>query len=63
MANNKTLYKAIERCDKRIAQARKKLRWSDDEKDREKARQAITENQSKKLRLEQQIIFNNIQRK
>lgn len=62
MANNKTLYKAIERCDKRIAIARKKLKHSYYEPDREKARKAIVDNKAKKLRLEQQIIFNNIHR-
>lgn len=60
MANNKTLAKAIERCDKRIALAQKKLRWSMGGNDRYSAEQSINENESKKLRLQQQIVFNNI---
>lgn len=58
MANNKTLYKAIERCDKRIAQARNKKRWSRSWEDKDKADETIREQESKKLKLRQQIAFN-----
>ena len=62
MANNKTLLKAIERCDKRIAQAKNKKRWSRSWEDKEAAESMIKEQESKKLRLQQQIRFNNVQR-
>lgn len=58
MANNKTLHKAIERCDKRIAQARNKKRWSRTWEDKDKADETIREQESKKLKLRQQIAFN-----
>lgn len=58
MANNKTLHKAIERCDKRIAQARNKKRWSRNWEDKDKADETIREQESKKLKLRQQIAFN-----
>lgn len=58
MASNKTLHKAIERCDKRIAKARNKRRWSKSILDRDKAQEVIEENESKILRLRQQIKFN-----
>ena len=58
MANNKTLHKAIERCDKRIAQARNKKRWSRSWEDKDKADETIREQESKKLKLRQQIAFN-----
>lgn len=58
MANNKTLHKAIERCDKRIAQAKNKLRWSRAWEDKDVAQAAIDEQESKKLVLRQQIAFN-----
>lgn len=62
MANNKTLLKAMERCDKRIAQAKNKKRWSRSWEDKEAAESMIKEQESKKLRLQQQIRFNNVQR-
>ncbi len=58
MANNKTLHKAIERCDKRIAQAKNKKRWSRTWEDKDKADETIKEQESKKLVLRQQIAFN-----
>lgn len=58
MANNKTLLKAIERCDKRIAKAENKKRWSSKWEDKEKAIETISEQESKKLLLQQQIRFN-----
>ena len=58
MANNKTLHKAIERCDKRIAQAKNKLRWSRTWEDKDAAQATIDEQESKKLVLRQQIAFN-----
>lgn len=58
MANNKTLHKAIERCDKRIAQAKSKLRWSRTWEDKDAAQATIDEQESKKLVLRQQIAFN-----
>tara|TARA_Y100001960_G_C13999028_1_gene505854 strand:- start:118 stop:339 length:222 start_codon:yes stop_codon:yes gene_type:complete len=58
MANNKTLHKAIERCDKRIAQARNKKRWSRTLEDKDKADETIRDQESKKLKLRQQIAFN-----
>ncbi len=58
MANNKTLHKAIERCDKRIAQAKNKLRWSRSFQDKDDAQAMIEEQESKKLKLQQQIRFN-----
>ena len=58
MANNKTLHKAIERCDKRIAQAKNKKRWSRSWEDKDKADETIREQESKKLKLQQQIRFN-----
>lgn len=58
MANNKTLHKAIERCDKRIAQAKNKKRWSRAWEDKDKADETIREQESKKLVLRQQIAFN-----
>lgn len=62
MANNKTLLKAIEQCDKRIARAKNKKRWSRSWEDKEAAESMIAEQESKKLRLQQQIRFNNVQR-
>lgn len=59
MANNKTLFKAIERCDKRIALARNKKRWSRKIEDKEAADETIRQQELKKLRLQQQIRFNN----
>lgn len=58
MANNKTLHKAIERCDKRIAQAKNKKRWSRTWEDKDKSDETIREQESKKLVLRQQIAFN-----
>ena len=58
MANNKTLHKAIERCDKRIAQAKNKLQWSRSFQDKDDAQAMIEEQESKKLKLQQQIRFN-----
>ena len=58
MANNKTLFKAIERCDKRIAQAKNKLQWSRSFQDKDDAQAMIEEQESKKLKLQQQIRFN-----
>lgn len=58
MANNKTLHKAIERCDKRIAQAKNKKRWSRTWEDKDKADETIREQELKKLQLRQQIAFN-----
>lgn len=58
MANNKTLHKAIERCDKRIAQAKNKLRWSRTWEDKDAAQTMIDEQESKKLQLRQQTAFN-----
>lgn len=58
MANNKTLLKAIERCEKRIARAKAKRKWSKSILDRDKALEVIQENESKMLRLRQQIQFN-----
>ena len=62
MANNRTLHKAIERCDKRIAQAKNKLRWSRIFKDKDDAQAMIEEQESKKLKLQQQIRFNTVMR-
>lgn len=62
MANNKTLHKAIERCNKRIAQAKNKKRYSRKLEDIEAAENMIKEQESKKLLLGQQIRFNNVQR-
>ena len=62
MANNKTLHKAIDRCDKRIDQAKNKKRYSRKPEDIEVAERMIKEQESKKLLLEQQIRFNNVQR-
>lgn len=62
MANNKTLHKAIERCDKRIAQAKNKLRWSRSFQDKDDAQSMIEEQESKKLKLQQQIRFNTVMR-
>lgn len=62
VANNKTLHKAIERCEKRLIRLKDKLRWSVDEKDRIAAREAIAGNDSKILILRQQIILNTAQR-
>lgn len=58
MANNKTLHKAIERCEKRIAQAKNKKRWSRTWEGKDKADETIKEQESKKLVLRQQIAFN-----
>ena len=52
----------MERCDKRIAQAKNKKRWSRSWEDKEAAESMIKEQESKKLRLQQQIRFNNVQR-
>lgn len=60
MANNKTLHNAIERCEKRITKAKNKRRWSKSILDRDKAHETILENESKILRLRQQIQFNNL---
>ena len=62
MANNKTLFKAIERCEKRIARAKNKRRWSRSILDRDKADETIKEQESKILRLRQQIRFNDATR-
>lgn len=62
MAGNRTLQRAIERCEKRLSRARNKLRCSKSELDRDAARKAIQEQESKILRLRQQIIFNRAQR-
>ena len=62
MANNKTLWKAIERCEKRIAQAENKKRWSQSILDRDKADETIIEQRHKMLLLEQQVRFNNATR-
>ena len=48
----------MERCDKRIAQAKNKLRWSRTWEDKDAAQTAIDEQESKKLKLRQQIAFN-----
>lgn len=58
MANNKTLLKAMERCEKRIARAKNKRQWSKSILDRDKAQEMIEENESKIIRLRQQIQFN-----
>lgn len=58
MANNKTLLKAIERCDKRIAQAKNKEQWAKRWEDKEAAKKTIAEQESKKLLLQQQIQMN-----
>lgn len=58
MANNKTLLKAMERCEKRIAQARNKEKYSRSPKHIESAMATIEENESKILRLRQKIQFN-----
>lgn len=63
MANNKTLNKAIERCDKRIAKAENKKRWSSKWEDKENAIETIKKQESKKLLLQQQIQLNTAMRK
>lgn len=62
LASNKTLHKAIERCDKRIAQAKNKLRWSRSFQDKDDAQVMIKEQESKKLKIQQQIRFNMVMR-
>lgn len=62
MANNKTLFKAIERCEKRIAQARNKKQWAKKPEDKEDAESMIKEQESKILRLRQQMVMNNATR-
>ena len=57
-ASNKTLIKAMERCDKRIAQAKNKKRYSRNEQDRIDALETIRLNESNKIRIQQQISFN-----
>tara|TARA_R100000388_G_C7119154_1_gene100137 strand:- start:218 stop:409 length:192 start_codon:yes stop_codon:yes gene_type:complete len=62
MASNKTILKAIERCDNRIERAKAKAKYSSRKEDREAAKEAIEEQESKIIRLRQQIIFNNFKR-
>jgi len=62
MANNKTLYTAIDRCKKRIAKAKNKMQFSSSTKYKEQAANKIIEQRSKILVFEQQITMNNLQR-
>lgn len=62
MAGNKSILKGIERCNKRIARAQNKKKYSRKPEDIEAAESMIKEQESKKLLLQQQIRFNNVQR-
>lgn len=52
--------KGIKRCEKRIVQAKRKLKFSRLDSDKEAARICIQHNESKKLILEQQLKFNEV---
>lgn len=58
--SNSGIKKGIKRCEKRIAQARNKLKFAKLDSDREAARACIRHNESKKLLLKQQMIFNEV---
>lgn len=58
--SNSGIEKGIKRCEKRIAQARNKLKFSRLDSDRDAARACIRYNESKKLLLKQQMIFNEV---
>lgn len=62
MTSNKTLLKAIERCDKRIARASNKKKYSRNRVDIEAAENMIKAQESKRLILQQQMILNNERR-
>lgn len=60
--SNSAINKGIARCKKRIAQAKRKLKYSKLDSDKDAARECIKHNESKKLLLEQQKIFNEVVR-
>lgn len=59
MANNKTLLKAIERKEKQIEKQQKKAKWAKSQADRDKARDEIVRLSTERMRMKQQIRFNN----
>lgn len=58
--SNSGIKKGIKRCEKRIAQAKRKLKFSRLDSDKDAARQCIKHNESKILLLRQQMIFNEV---
>lgn len=55
-----SIKKGIKRCNKRIGQAKRKLQFSRLDSDKDAARACIKHNESKKLLLEQKLIFNEV---
>lgn len=60
MVGNKSILKGIDRCNKRISRAKNKKQYSRKPEDIESAESMIKKQESKKLRLQQHMIMNNI---
>ena len=60
LLSNSAINSGIKRCRKRIAQAKRKLKFSKLDSDKDAARECIKHNESKILRLEQQLLFNEL---